>query len=132
MKNNIKLVVKILLFFVLPLIIGCEKERDLAVKNCFGKSAEIVIEFEQGKTKILPAIKKQMKGNQLSLTLKYPEEKNIIRTSFGEIEKGSPIKKITIKRGEKRKVINYGDEIIGLMDTDVIGEIACCPFILCL
>jgi hypothetical protein len=132
MKNNTKLMIKILLFFVLPLIIGCEREGDLAVKNCFGESAEIIIEFEEDKTKILPAIKKRMKGNQLSLTLKYPEEKNIIRTAFGEIAKGSPIKKITIKRGDKRKVINYGDEIIGLMDTDMIGEIACCPFILCL
>jgi hypothetical protein len=58
--------------------------------------------------------------------------KHSCQAAFGEIAKGSPIKKITIKRGDKRKVINYGDEIIGLMDTDMIGEIACCPFILCL
>ena len=124
--------IRISLLFVLPLIIGCEREGDLAVKNCFGKSVEVIIEFEKDKTAILPAIKKQMKVNQISFTLKYLEEKHIIRTAFGEIEKGSPIKKITIKRGEKRKVINYEDEILELMDTDVIGEIACCPFVLCL
>lgn len=124
--------IRISLLFVLVLTIGCDREGIFSVQNCSNETAEIIIAFEENQTEILPEVKKQMTGNQISFILKYPEKKNIIRTTLGEIEKGLPIKKIIIIRDENRKVINDGDEILRLMDTDVIGEISCCPFTICL
>lgn len=113
-------------------ILGCEKEGDFVVQNCYGEAIEIAIEFNEDQTELLSEIEQQAMNNQITFSLQYLETKAIIRTTESEIELGSPLKKVVVTRKNIEKIINYGDDIISLMDTDAVGEIKCCPFVLCI
>lgn len=123
------------LHLILLLIMGlssCESDSLFSVQNCYEGSAEIMIEFGEEQTKIEPEVSELLKDNKINFKLEYPEKKNIFRTTFKKIKEGLPFKKMIIIRFRDTLIIHHGDNILPMMDTDVIGEIACCPYSICI
>lgn len=112
----------------------CNNLDTLAIQNCYGEKIDVQIEFELDSKDytILPKIKEKLNGNTLNLQMDYPSKIDIIETKYSTLKKGMPLKYLKITRLGKDKVINENQNIENNMDLDIIGEIACCPYILCI
>lgn len=112
----------------------CNNLDTLAIQNCYGEKIDVQIEFELDSKDytILPKIKEKLNGNTLNLQMDYPSKIDIIETKYSTLKKGMPLKYLKITRLGKDKVINENQNIENVMDLDIIGEIACCPYILCI
>ena len=119
---------------ILISLTSCNNSEIFAIQNCYGEMIDVDITFELNSNSysILPEIKDSLKGNTLNIKLEYPNKINIIETKFSELEKGLPIKYIKITRSGKHKEFKKGQNIEYDMDLDIIGEISCCPYILCI
>lgn len=93
--------------------------RIFSVQNCYGGTVEIIIEFGKGQSKIPPEVAELLDENQIRFFLEYPKTKKIFRTSK-RLKAGLPLKKMIIIRSDTT-ILNYGDEILPMMDTDLIG-----------
>ena len=127
----------VLISFTLTLLVtftSCNDLDTLAIQNCYGEKIDVQIEFELDSKDytILPKIKKKLSGNTLSIQMDYPSKIDIIETKYSTLKKGLPLKYLKITRLGKDKVINENQNIENDMDLDIIGEIACCPYILCI
>jgi FlaG/FlaF family flagellin (archaellin) len=127
----------VIISFTLTLLVtftSCNNLDTLAIQNCYGQKIDVQIEFELDSKDytILPKIKEKLNGNTLNLQMDYPSKIDIIETKYSTLKKGMPLKYLKITRLGKDEVINENQNIENYMDLDIIGEIACCPYILCI
>lgn len=118
-KSYIVLIVCLVLMFIAGLSIY-NWDKIFSVQNCYGGTVEIIIEFGKEQSKISPEVADLLDENQIRFFLEYPKTKKIFRTSK-KLKAGLPFKRMMIIRSDTT-ILNYGDEILPMMDTDLIGE----------
>lgn len=94
--------------------------RIFSVQNCYGGTVEIIIEFGKEQSKVSPEVADLLDENQIRFFLEYPKTKKIFRTNKS-LKTGLPLKRMMIIRSDTT-ILNFGDEILPMMDTDLIGE----------
>lgn len=128
MRNSIILRIFFVLFSMG--ILSCEFDYSFSIQNCYGDNAKIIIELNE-QFNFDTDINEYINENEITLELSYLEVKKIGRTTFREIKNGLPFEKMIIIRPNDTTVINRGDDILPMMDTDVLGQIAK-PFVICI
>lgn len=128
--NNAKLLINLIL--ILVVLTGCGRKGNFAIQNCMGEKAKIIVELRRESVEIVPELTNKLIGRRITFELEHNDKKEIFRTNFQELERGLPIDKLIIKRSNDSTIFYYGAEILPYLDTDVIGEIACCPFVICM
>ena len=108
------------MLFLFAGMTSCERDMMFSVRNCYGGSVEVTIQFGKEQSKLTPEVIDSLDGNQINFKLDYPEIKEIFRTSQ-ELEEGLPFRKMLIIRNGDTTILNYGDQIIPRMDTDPFG-----------
>ena len=90
------------------------------------------MELGSKSNQISPELKDKLNGNRISFKLSQNESQTVFQTTRKEIKAGLPIEKLIILRNNESKIFNKGNEIMSHIDTDVLGEVACCPYRICI
>lgn len=119
-----------LVFLISFIFVSCLQKHELNFQNCYSGKVEVICQFDGLDLDLVDSLK--VYENEFRLLLDYAETKPIMNISHQQLSKGMPFKKLIVIRKGDTLIVNQFDEIESMMDLDLIGEVGCCPYTLCL